>query len=111
MKRIFIAILTTLTIVSCSSDSESTTVDSALPVGAFYSYKTGNCSNPQPKENWNWCRQSKYNLCTPCSLTTELGTGTTSVYLSTSNTFKASPGTGNPDLKLIGIVTKKRRSV
>jgi hypothetical protein len=43
--------------------------------------------------------------------TTELGTGTTSVYLSTSNTFKASPGTGNPDLKLIGIVTKKRRSV
>jgi uncharacterized protein YcfL len=41
MKRIFIAIfalaLTTLTIVSCSSDSESTTVevDSALPVGAL----------------------------------------------------------------------------
>ena len=37
---------------------------------------------------------------------TELGTGTATLYLSTSATYKASPGTGNPDLKLVGIVSK-----
>ncbi|MBK8389500.1 MAG: hypothetical protein IPL23_09615 [Saprospiraceae bacterium] len=38
--------------------------------------------------------------------TTVLATGTVSVYLSTSATFKADPGKGNPDLKLIGIISK-----
>ena len=37
---------------------------------------------------------------------TELGTGTATVYLSTSATYKADPGKGNPDLKLLGIVAK-----
>jgi hypothetical protein len=34
--------------------------------------------------------------------TTEQATGTVTVYLSTSETFTPSPGTGNPDLILVG---------
>tara|TARA_R110000868_G_scaffold16710_1_gene74315 strand:- start:3513 stop:3974 length:462 start_codon:yes stop_codon:yes gene_type:complete len=117
MKRIFIAIfalaLTTLTTVSCSSDSENTTVevDTALPVGAFKVTKTGNLTaqNGTPtkgKIEIGVDSQNTTFVHLGSDFTTELGTGTTSVYLSTSNTFTASPGTGNPDLKLIGIVTK-----
>ena len=38
--------------------------------------------------------------------TTELGTGTVTVYLSTSATYKPDPGKGNPDLKIVGLVNK-----
>jgi hypothetical protein len=35
---------------------------------------------------------------------TNLGTGTVTIYLSTSDTFTADPGSGNPDLRLVGPV-------
>lgn len=115
MKRIFIAILALAitTIISCSSDSENTAseVNSSSPVGAFTVSKSGNLTaqNGTPtkgkieigvdSQNTSFVRLGP-------DFTTELGTGTTSVYLSTSKTYTASPGSGNPDLKLIGIVTK-----
>jgi hypothetical protein len=68
MKRIFIAIfalaLTTLTIVSCSSDSESTTVEVDQPWR--YSYKTGNLTARNSNQRKIEIGVTvKIQLCTP----------------------------------------------
>jgi hypothetical protein len=91
--------------------SESTTVevDSALPVGALQLQNRKLLKTELTKGKLKWCRQSKY-FCTPWFwLYNRVRNRHDFVYLSTSNTFKASPGTGNPDLKLIGIVTKTEK--
>ncbi|MCG9793286.1 DM13 domain-containing protein [Flavobacterium algicola] len=117
MKRIFIAIfalaLTTMTAVSCSNDNETTTVevDSALPVGTFTVTKSGTLTaqNGTPtagKIEIGVDSENTTFVHLGSDFTTELGTGTATVYLSTTSTYTASPGTGNPDLKLIGIVTE-----
>jgi len=115
MKRIFIAIfalaLTSLTAVSCSSDTETVTVqvDTAKPVGAFTVTKTGTLTaqNGTPttgKIEIGTDSQNTTFIHLGSDFKTELGTGTATVYLSKTAAFTASPGTGNPDLKLIGIV-------
>lgn len=38
------------------------------------------------------------------NFTTNLATGTVVVYLSTSDTYTADPGSGNPDLRLVGYI-------
>lgn len=117
MKRIFIAIfalaLTTMTTVSCSSNSDNVTVevDSSLPVGTFTVKKTGTLTaqNGTPTKGKIEIGVDSKNTTfvhLGSDFTTELGTGTATVYLSTTATYNASPGTGNPDLKLIGIVNK-----
>ena len=40
------------------------------------------------------------------NFTTNLATGTVVVYLSTSDTYTADPGSGNPDLLLTGYVSE-----
>lgn len=115
MKRIFSAILAivalSLTAASCSSDSGTATVqvDTTKPVGAFTVTKSGTLTaqNGTPttgKIEMGTDSQSTTFIHLGSDFKTELGTGTATVYLSKTATFTASPSTGNPDLKLIGIV-------
>lgn len=95
---------------SCSED-ETITIDSALPNGNLIVERTGGLTaeNGTPTtgtvelgkdlENVDFLRFSS-------NFTTELATGTVSVYFSTSSVFVADPGNGNPDLILIGGVQK-----
>ncbi len=97
---------------SCKKDDTTTvTIDSAQPNGAFTATRAGNfvAQNGTPT-------QGKAEVGTDASgvtflhfasnFKTEQGTGTTSVFLSTSATYTANPGAGNPDLQLAGIVRK-----
>ncbi|WP_159085997.1 DM13 domain-containing protein [Flavobacterium faecale] len=118
MKRIFIAVFAlalTFTTVSCSNDSDpaatTVTVDSAAPIGAFTVSKSGTLTaqNGTPttgKIETGTDSQGNSFVHLGTDFKTELGTGTATVYLSKTATFTSSPGTGNPDLKLVGIVTK-----
>ena len=96
-------------LTSCKKDTETVTVDSSQPSGTFTVSKTGTlvAQNSTPtagtvQTGVDASGTSFLKLGT--NFTTALGTGTVSVYLSTSSTFRASPGTGNPDLQLVGIV-------
>lgn len=96
--------------VSCTK-TETVTVDSSVPSGAFTSKLAGalTAQNGTPTagtasvgtdgQSTNWVKLGS-------DFKTELGTGTATLYLSTSATYKASPGTGNPDLKLVGVIAK-----
>ncbi len=96
--------------VSCTK-TETVTVDSSVPNGTFSAKLSGAlmAQNGTPTagtasvgtdgQNANWVKLGS-------DFKTELGTGTATLYLSTSATYKASPGTGNPDLKLVGIISK-----
>lgn len=118
MKRHFLAIIalafTSLATISCSSDDTETVtveVDSAKPMGTFTVSKTGTLTaqNGTPTAGKIEIGVDGSNdtfIHLGSDFTTELGTGTATVYLSRTATYTASPGTGNPDLKLIGIVTQ-----
>ncbi|MCI4671834.1 MAG: DM13 domain-containing protein [Bacteroidia bacterium] len=95
--------------VSTSCTTETVTIDSSLPNGTLTVAKTGTlvAENGTPtagtvelgadEDNVNFLRFGD-------DFTTELATGTVSVYFSTSETFTADPGNGNPDLMLVGAV-------
>ncbi|WP_418263579.1 DM13 domain-containing protein [Flavobacterium faecale] len=117
MKRIIITMLAlvaiSITTVSCSKDTETVevAVDTAIPVGVFNVSKTGTLTaqNGTPTKGKIEIGKDSQNTTfvhLGSDFTTEQGTGTATVYLSKTATFTASPGTGNPDLKLIGIITK-----
>lgn len=111
MKKLiyFIAIVAT-GISSCSKDN-TITIDSSKPTGTFTATKTGTlvAQNATPTAGMAQLGTDSKGvqfLKFGTDFTTEFGTGTVSVYLSTSMNFVASPGTGNPDLKLVGPVIK-----
>ena len=110
-KGFFFSIMLALgALVSCTK-TETVTVDTAVPNGTFAAKLSGalTAQNGTPTkgtasigtdgQSANWVKLGS-------DFTTELGTGTATLYLSTSATYKASPGTGNPDLKLVGVVAK-----
>jgi hypothetical protein len=112
MKKGFLfAIIVALgTLVSCTK-TEQVTIDSAQPQGTFSITKTGTLTaqNNTPTKGTGSIgtdAQGTPFVKLGTDFTTELGTGTATLYLSTSATYKASPGTGNPDLKLVGIISK-----
>lgn len=95
-------------LTSCKKDTETVTVDSAKPIGTFTVRKTGNlvAQNGTPTAGTVQTGVDESGtsfLKLGANFTTELGTGTVTVYLSTSSTFRPSPGTGNPDIQLVGI--------
>ncbi len=97
-------------LVSCTK-TETVTVDTALPQGNFAKLKMGTlvAQNGTPTKgmvNTGKDDQGVYFVKFGSDFTTELGTGTVTVYLSTSATYKADPGKGNPDLKIVGLVNK-----
>lgn len=101
----------TLFSVSGCDDDEATTVtiDSSVPQG-FTVNRSGGfvAQNGTPtvgatelgtdENGAQWLRLSD-------DFVTEQGTGTVTVFLSTSDTYTASPSTGNPDLILAGGLT------
>ena len=102
--------------ISCSNDdaevvtvTETIEVDSSLPVGDLLVSLSGNlvAESGTPTQglvevgvdtdNTNFVRFAD-------DFTTELGTGTVGIFLSTSAVFTPDPANGNPDLMLIGNV-------
>jgi hypothetical protein len=100
------AVITT----SCSKDEE-VTIDSSLPSGTFTPDRSGSLTAESGTPTTGTVELGKDEdnanfLHFGSNFVTELGTGTVSIYMSTSAVFTASPGTGNPDLKLVGNISK-----
>jgi len=92
---------------SCGKDEETITVDSSQPNGTFTVERTGTFTAQSSTPTAGTAEYGKdtdgtYFIRLADNFTTELGTGTVSAYLSTSDTFTADPANGNPDLQLIG---------
>ena len=109
MKKLFSVMALALLFASCKKSTETITVDSSNPVGAFTASKRGNLTaqNGTPTTGiiqLGTDTQGTTFLHLGSNFRTELGTGTATVYLSTSATYMANPGAGNPTLKLIGVV-------
>jgi len=113
MKKSLLIILTfaLLGFSSCEKEKETITetIDSSKPSGAFTASKSGTLIAQNGTPTAGTVKLGKdasgtYYFKLASNFITELGTGTASVYLSTSSTFVASPGSGNPDLQLVGIV-------
>ena len=104
----FLFLAVSLIFTSCDDD-DPITIDSSQPNGSLTINRMGDftAQNNTPTagsaelgtddDNENFLRFST-------DFTTELGTGTVSVYFSTSDTFTADPMNGNPDLMLVGAV-------
>jgi hypothetical protein len=110
-KLIYLFAFVACVMTSCSEDAETIVVDSSLPEGTFTVAKSGTfvAQNSTPTAGMAQLGTDSKGvqfLKFSSSFTTQFATGTVSVYLSTSMNFVASPGTGNPDLKLIGPVLK-----
>jgi hypothetical protein len=102
-------LLLSLNFVACEKDGDTRIIDSSLPVGTFSVERSGDfvAQNGTPTDGMAAIGIDEDNntfLRFNDAFTTELGTGTVSVYLSTSEEFVADPGNGNPDLRLIGAV-------
>ena len=112
MKKLLLAIVVIVVgMTSCSKDAVTNTIDSSKPDGTFTPAKSGTfvAQNGTPSAGMAQLGTDSKGtqfLKFGSDFKTEFGTGTVSVYLSTSMTFTASPGTGNPDLKLVGPVSK-----
>ena len=111
MKKLFSVMALALLIASCKKGTDTTvTVDPTAPVGAFTASKNGNLTAQNGTPTTGMIQlgtdtQGTTFLHLGSNFKTELGTGTATVYLSTSMTFMANPGAGNPTLKLVGTVT------
>lgn len=98
-----------VTVTETVVETETVEVDSSMPVGDLMVTLSGNlvAESGTPtqglvevgvdSESTNFVRFGD-------DFTTELGTGTVGIFLSTSDTFTADPANGNPDLMLIGNV-------
>jgi hypothetical protein len=96
---------------ACSKKGDTVTVDSSQPNGAFTAAKSGTFTAQNGTPTAGMVELGTDAQGTPflhfkSNFTTQLATGTVSIYFSTSMNFVASPGTGNPDLKLVGPVSK-----
>lgn len=112
-KLSFLFLACSFMMTSCTKDEDpvTVTVDSSQPDGAFTVSRTGSLTAQSmtptagtvelgtDESNTNFVHFAE-------NFVTELGTGTVSLYFSTSDTFTADPGNGNPDLLLVGAVQK-----
>jgi len=112
MKKLFSVMAIALLFASCKKDTETVTVtvDPTNPVGNFTASKNGNLTAQNGTLTTGAIQlgtdtQGSTFLRLGSNFTTKLTTGTVTVFLSTSATYMANPGTGNPALKLIGIVS------
>jgi hypothetical protein len=109
---LFLAIgASSISFFSCSKDAVETIIDSSLPNGAFTASKSGaitaqNDTGSKGTVSIGSDAKGTVFLKLGTDFQTVLATGTVTVYLSTSSSFKADPGNGNPDLKLVGIIAK-----
>ncbi|MBT2162195.1 DM13 domain-containing protein [Zobellia barbeyronii] len=117
-----VALAMTTFVVSCSDDdvetvtvtetvveTETIEVDSSLPVGDLAVASSGSLTAESGTPTQGLVEIGMDTDDTSFvhfadDFTTELGTGTVGIFLSTSETFTADPANGNPDLMLIGNV-------
>lgn len=98
-----------LGLVSCSEDNDPVTIDPTKPTGALNILRSGgfvaqNGSGSKGTAALGTDSQGKEFLQFDQAFNTALGTGTVTVYLSTSATFMADPANGNPNLLVLGPV-------
>lgn len=98
-----------LFVVACDTEPEEVIIDSSLPQGVFASQisgtfveqnGTGSAGTAQIGTDEDGTSFLRFDE----GFTTNFGTGTVTVYLSTSMDFVADPMNGNPDLQLVGPV-------
>ena len=111
MKKAIMAGVISIFSLSACDDGDVVTVDSSKPEGTFTIAKdgnfveqnsTGSTGTASLGTDANGIEFLKFEN----NFNTNLATGTVTVYLSTSMTYMADPGNGNPDLLLVGIVNK-----
>lgn len=115
MKNLFLlsAIALSVFFVSCDDDDQVTTevIDSSMPSGTFTASTSGsivgqNDTGTTGMVTLGTDEEGTQFMRLGSGFTTNLGTGTVTVFLSTSDTFTADPMNGNPDLRLIGSISK-----
>lgn len=105
---VFFAALAMFT-TSCSDDDDTVIIDSSQPMGDLTVERSGTftAQNNKPTQGSAELGKDEDNITFlrfTNDFTTDLATGTVTVYLSTSEVYMADPGNGNPDLKLLGAV-------
>ncbi len=112
MKNLFLPIVMVFAgLAACNDDESIVTIDSARPDGTFASMKSGSFVEQNGTGSKGMVELGNDSggvqfLRFGSDFNTNLGTGTVTVYLSTSKDFNADPANGNPDLRLIGVVNK-----
>jgi len=111
LKNLFVIAFLLIGLVACDDDSTTTVeVDLSLPQGTLTTSKSGsfveqNSTGSTGVASLGTDASGTTFLQFGSTFNTNLATGTVTVYLSTSNTFTADPGNGNPDLQIVGPVT------
>lgn len=101
-----------LSFQACDDDDDNTTIiDSSQPQGQFTATKNGtfveqNATGSKGQAQLGTDSEGVQFLRFGSDFSTTFATGTVTVYLSTSQNFVPNPGAGNPDLRLLGPVTK-----
>ena len=99
-----------LAFTACEKETE-VIVDPTKPQGAFTVAKSGsfveqNSTGSKGAAQLGTDEDGTQFLKFGSDFSTTFATGTVTVYLSTTMTFTPDPGNGNPDLRLVGPVTK-----
>lgn len=117
MKKIILfATLPLVFLFGCEDDStETVTVDSSQPTGEFMSQRGGtfveqNGTGTMGMAELGTDEDGEQFLYFGPDFQTNLGTGTVTIFLSTSEEFMADPMQGNPDLRLVGNVSMNGES-
>jgi hypothetical protein len=112
MKNLFALLLMSslFMFTACDNDDDSVeVVDSSLPNGTLAVQRSGTFTAQNGTPTMGSAQVGTDDegvtfLGFSDDFTTELGTGTVSIFLSTSDTFTPDPANGNPDLSLVGVV-------
>lgn len=118
MKRLTVLFFVSVALLlsNCNNNDENIqTIDSSQPVGELTVLRSGSftAQNGTPTAGMAFLgtdEEGTYFLRLGSGFTTELGTGTVTAFLSTSDTYMADPPNGNPDLQLIGVVDESGES-
>ncbi|MEM8966113.1 MAG: DM13 domain-containing protein [Bacteroidota bacterium] len=113
-KNLFLSalmIIGTLAMVSCEDDAETVTetIDSSLPTGELTVQRQGTFVDQNNKSTAGMVQVGTDQdgdafLRFGGDFTTDLATGTVTIYFSTSDVLMRDAGAGNPDAKLVGAV-------
>ncbi|WP_075352170.1 DM13 domain-containing protein [Algoriphagus marinus] len=110
MKKVLILFYVAfLGLVSCSDDPDPITIDPTRPTGSLNVLRSGSFVDQNGAGSTGTAAlgtdsQGKEFLQFNQAFNTALATGTVTVFLSTSATFMADPGNGNPNLLPLGPV-------
>ncbi len=109
LKKLTIPAFALIVLVACNEDPNEVVIDSSLPQGTFEADATGSFVEQNDTGSAGMAAlgtdsEGTQFLMFGSDFMTNLGTGTVTIYLSTTETFTPNPGSGNPDLFLVGAV-------